>query len=206
VATPGRCLQRLTSRLLRQYRSILEAPNATVDLELLTHQKLEEARKAWGAGNSLCFADLRGTGECEMDRDRSRNSSVTGLLPDLLMLGEPLLAGQLRDLRRVLQGIKQRPEVGPQPIKIWRDSRGPRVAAARSAVPRDDDSVIPVSVEPAGCLLALLLSLYDDSMQGRISPERSVALPVGCILRKFACHMSALCRGYSRPAILRIFC
>jgi hypothetical protein len=31
-------------------------------------------------------------------------------------------------------------------------------------VPRDDDSTLPPSAEPAGCLQALLLALYEDSI------------------------------------------
>ncbi len=117
------------------------------------------------AGKAVCLCDVRGAGEGRSGSSRGRNSSATSISSSLLMLGDPQVAGQLRDLRCVWSWLRSRPEIDREHMHVWGDSRWPTVAAeADRVVPRDDDASVPPAAEPAACVLALLLSLYEDSV------------------------------------------
>ena len=78
---------------------------------------------------------------------------------------DPLLAGQLRDLRSVYHWLRAQEDLDSSQIRIWGDSRSAAVPPAQDRiVPRDDDESIPLAAEPSGCMLSLLLSLYEDSI------------------------------------------
>ncbi len=146
------------------------------------------------AGHAVCMCDMRGTGDSRSASNRGRTSSATSISSSLLMLGDPLIAGQLRDLRLVWAWLKSRSDVDATKIQVWGDSRGPTLSDATDrVVPRDDDSIVPRSAEPAACLLALLLSLYEDGihslcLSGGLTNFRSalepmqVRLPHDCVV------------------------
>lgn len=132
----------------------------------LLDRNAAEIAKLLNAGSAVCIADLRGTGESQRDPARGRSSASTSLSSSLLMLGDPLVAGQLRDARAVVQWLRTRSDVDGQQMSIWGESRSATATADQPRVaPRDDDAALPPSVEPAGCVTALLLVLFEDSMQ-----------------------------------------
>ncbi len=156
--------------------------------------KSREYAKLLAEGFAICIPDVRGTEDSRVSTSRGRSSSATSNSSSLLMLGDPLLAGQLRDLRVVFNWLKNRPDVDSRQIALWGDSRSPTATEGQSrAMPRDDDSALPPSVEPAGCLLALLLSLFESdinamclsggltSFASAMEPQQ-VRLPHDCVV------------------------
>ncbi|MGE3809768.1 MAG: alpha/beta hydrolase family protein, partial [Gemmataceae bacterium] len=129
---------------------------------------------------AVCLPDVRGTGETGLGKSRDYRSLATALSSSQLMLDEPLVAGQLRDLRGVLAWLRSRPDVDGKNISLWGDSLA-RVNAADTnfKIPHDGDAVMPPASEPLGGLLALLGSLYDVQVRavyirGGLAEFRSV--------------------------------
>ena len=159
---------------------------------LQLRQQAPELARLLAAGHAVCMCDLRGTNDGQAGRGRS--SAATSLSSSLLMLGDPLVAGQLRDLRTVWGWLRSQTEIDAQRMQVWGDSRAATVTAETDrVVPRDDDALVPPAAEPAACLLALLLSLYEDSVQslclsGGLSNFRSalgptqIRLPHDCVI------------------------
>ena len=155
-------------------------------------QQAPEIAGLLAAGHAVCICEVRGTSAGQAGRGRT--SAATSLSSNLLMLGDPLVAGQLRDLRTVWTWLRTQPEIDAQRMQVWGDSRSTTVTAETDrVVPRDDDALVPPAVEPAACLLALLVSLYEDSVQslclsGGLSNFRSalgptqIRLPHDCVL------------------------
>jgi hypothetical protein len=107
--------------------------------------------------------DVRGTGESEMGSGRGRTSAATAISSSQLMLGEPLVAGQLRDLRAVLAWLRTRDELDAGRLALWGDSLAPVNGPDTDFItPRDDDDGLPPSSEPLGGLLALLAALFEE--------------------------------------------
>ena len=145
-------------------------------------QQSSELARLIAAGHAVCLCDVRGSGDGQAARGRT--SAATSLSSSLLMLGDPLVAGQLRDLRSVWAWLRSQPEIDARRMQVWGDSRSATVTAeADRVVPRDDDTLVPPAAEPAACLLALLLSLVEDSVQslclsGGLSNFRSALAPI----------------------------
>lgn len=119
------------------------------------------------AGFAICLPDARGIGESSVGAGRGRNSPATDVSASLLMLRDPLIAGQLRDLRSVCRWLGAQVDIDSTRIWIWGDSRSATVPPAQvQVVPRDDDASVPPFAETSGCMLSLLLSLYEDSIAG----------------------------------------
>ncbi|MEQ1830915.1 MAG: hypothetical protein ABL921_33520, partial [Pirellula sp.] len=132
----------------------------------LIQRNANEYSRLIQAGFAICLPDLRGTGESRV-AGRGRNSSATAMSANLLMFNDPLMAGQLRDLRSVYRWLRTQEDLDSTQIRIWGDSRSATVAPTQDrVVPRDDDGSVPLAAEPAGCMLSLLLSLYEDSIVG----------------------------------------
>jgi hypothetical protein len=118
------------------------------------------------SGVAVCLPDVRGTGESSLGTGRGRNSTATALSSSLLMLGDPLVAGQLRDLRSVLAWLRQRNNLDAGRLALWGDSLAPvNPPGTNYNIPRDDDSELPLQSEPMGGLLALLTALFEDDVQ-----------------------------------------
>jgi len=131
----------------------------------LLQRNANEYARLIRAGFAICLPDLRGTGESRVGSGRGRSSSATDVSASLLMLNDPLLAGQFRDLRSVFHWLRTQEDLDSAQIRIWGDSRSAVVPPAQDRiVPRDDDESIPLAAEPSGCMLGLLLSLYEDSI------------------------------------------
>lgn len=169
----------------------------TVQTYGLTQQLKNHSRELsllLAAGKAVCLCDVRGTGTSHNGQGRGRTSAATSISSSLLMLGDPLVSGQLRDLRAVWGWLGNRPEIDTESMHVWGDSRGPALTAETDrVVPRDDDVSVPPAAEPTAGLLALLLSLYEDSVHslcltGSITNFTSalepvqVRLPHDCVL------------------------
>lgn len=118
------------------------------------------------AGVAVCLPDVRGTGETALGHDRGRTSSATSVSSSILMLGDTMVGGQLRDLRSVLSWLRSRDDLSGGSVVVWGDSfaaANPDEADFR--IPRDDDAALPGSSEPVGGVLALLAGLYEDSVR-----------------------------------------
>lgn len=140
----------------------------TVQTYGLTQQLKNQSRELallLAAGKAVCLCDVRGTGHGHNGQGRGRTSAATSISSSLLMLGDPMVAGQLRDLRAVWTWLGKRPEINTESMHVWGDSRCPALTAETDrVVPRDDDASVPPAAEPTAGLLALLLSLYEDSV------------------------------------------
>jgi dienelactone hydrolase len=138
---------------------------AQVGKAKLLKERGEEYAALLAKGIAVCLPDVRGTGETSLGSGRGRNSAATSYSSNLLMHGDPLLAGQLRDLRAVLAWLKNHESVnGRKPI-LWGDS----LAKANDrntnfSIPRDDDALLPPACEPMGGLLAILGLLYEEDV------------------------------------------
>jgi hypothetical protein len=81
------------------------------------------------------------------------------------MLGQPLLGGQLLDLRTAWRHVQRRDDVNLDEVTIAGCAgQMPLAADASFAYPRRIDDR-PRECEPTGALLALLLALYEDKAE-----------------------------------------
>jgi hypothetical protein len=117
-------------------------------------------------GAAVCLPDVRGTGETGLGGGRGRTSAATAYSSSLLMLGDTLVGGQLRDLRGVLAWLRGHEGVDGKRVAVWGESLA-RVNPPETKydVPRDDDAALPAQAEPAGGVLALLAGLYEDGVR-----------------------------------------
>jgi hypothetical protein len=120
-------------------------------------QRSAEIEELVSGGCAVCLADLRGTGVFAADRDRGPNSGTTSLNASLWMLGEreSLLAGQLSDLRAVVDLATHLKGSNIKSIYLWGDSFAkPLPADSEFKYPRRVDR--PAEPDTLGGLLALL--------------------------------------------------
>lgn len=115
-------------------------------------------------GCLVCLCDVRGTGETAADESREQFSSATDRAATALMVGDPLVAQQLRDARTAVAYLRSRNDVDATRIAAWGASFAPANAAETNfRVPRRIDGR-PRDVEPLGGVLAMLLGLYEDEI------------------------------------------
>ena len=120
--------------------------------------------KLMAAGIAVCLPDSRNTGELIGDHSRGRYSSATSRAATALMVGDPVVAQQLRDLRSTIGYMRERDDIDAHKIALWGESFAPlNLEHADFRVPRRIDSR-PHDVEPLGGLLALLTALYEDDV------------------------------------------
>ncbi|MCS6866797.1 MAG: acetylxylan esterase [Gemmataceae bacterium] len=116
------------------------------------------------AGIAVCLPDVRGTGETQPGSSAARSSTRTSIAQTNLILGQPVLGSQLRDLRTILRWLSRRPEIDGQTIAVWGEGTALRnEKTTKLAVPLDASN-FPHIAEPGAPLLALLAGLYEDSV------------------------------------------
>jgi len=116
-------------------------------------------------GLCVCLVDVRGTGETSTGGGRGRTSQDTDISSSILMLGKTLVGERLRDLRAVLQFLRNRPEIDERSLLIWGDALQEANPASRNLrMPRGLDSQ-PLGPEPLGGLLALLTGLFEPDLR-----------------------------------------
>src|SRR5262249_42218461 len=74
------------------------------------------------AGVTVCLADVRGTGETSPGSSAGRGSSRTTISQTNLILGQPVIALQLRDLRTVVRWLQARDGIDGKRVAVWGDS------------------------------------------------------------------------------------
>lgn len=115
-------------------------------------------------GAAVCLPDLRGTGETRSGDGRGQDSSATPLSATELMLGRTMLGARLRDLRGVIEYLRQRPELDAARVGVWGDALVPaNPQDAEFRVPRRIDGR-PRESEPLGAALALLAGVFDEQI------------------------------------------
>lgn len=113
------------------------------------------------SGVAVCLADVRGTGETRPGASADRGSARTSISQTNLILGQPVLGSQLRDLRTVLKWLRGRDAIDGNALAVWGDSFAKaNPPDVRLAVPLDVEG--PAVSEPGGPNLALLAGLFED--------------------------------------------
>jgi hypothetical protein len=149
------------------------------------------------AGVAVCLVDARGTGETRAGTSAERGSSRTSIAQTNLILGQPVLGSQLRDLRTVVRWLGTRDDLDGKKMGVWGDSfagrnskdinpsninpgfpAGANGKVFNPAVPHDA-AEFPSIGEPGAGLLADLLGVYEDSVRaivdrGGLSSYRSI--------------------------------
>ncbi|MBN9120358.1 MAG: acetylxylan esterase [Planctomycetes bacterium] len=116
-------------------------------------------------GVAVCLADVRGTGETRSANSADRGSSRTSVSQTNLILGQPVLGAQLRDLRAVIRWLAGRKGIDGKRIGVWGDSlAGLNKKDDKLAVPLDAN--LPHIAEPGGGSLALLAALFEENVRG----------------------------------------
>jgi hypothetical protein len=117
------------------------------------------------AGVIVCLIDVRGTGETAAgDGSAERTSSRTSVSQTNLILGQPVIGSQLRDLRTVIRWLQNRENVDPGKLAVWGDSFAKtNPDDGRFAVPLDAPD-LPRYGEPGGALLAALAKLAEPGV------------------------------------------
>ncbi len=116
------------------------------------------------AGVAVCLVDVRGTGETRPGTSADRGSSRTSVSQQSLILGQPMLGAQLRDLRTVLKWLAARDGIDGKRLAVWGDSFA-------KVNPKDTVVAVPLEVEgpaisePGGANLALLAGLYETNVK-----------------------------------------
>ena len=88
-------------------------------------ERSEPIAKLLSAGIAVCLPDVRDTGETAGDDSRGQYSSSTDRAATALMLNDPLIAGQIRDVRAVLAALRRREDIDGQRIALWGESFAP---------------------------------------------------------------------------------
>lgn len=128
-------------------------------------ERAETIAKLLDAGIAVCLPDVRDTGELTGDDSHGQYSSSTDRAATALMLNDPLIAGQIRDVRAVLAALRRREEIDSKRIALWGDSFAPINSTDTNfrAPRRIEDR--PHDVEPLGGMLALFTPLYEPEIK-----------------------------------------
>ena len=115
------------------------------------------------AGVAVCLVDVRGTGEIKPGSSADRGSSRTSVSQTNLILGQPVIGSQLRDLRTVIRWLQTREGIDGKKIALWGDSFAKvNPPDVKLAAPLDVEG--PAISEPAGDHLALLAGLFEPDV------------------------------------------
>ena len=113
----------------------------------------------------VVLAEVRGTGASSPGSDRGQQGSATAYSATQLMLGPPMITGQLRDLRAVWQHIgRGMLDRKIDDATVFGDSGfSPLAGDTPFAHPRRIDGR-PRECEPTGALLSALLALFEEDL------------------------------------------
>jgi hypothetical protein len=117
------------------------------------------------SGQQVILVEVRGAGASRPGNDRGPQSRLTALSATSLMLGDPLLAGQLRDVRSVWRRVKAQNNTSRCELEVLGDS-------SVTPLPADADFAHPHRVagrppecQPMAPLVALLFALLEDDVR-----------------------------------------
>ena len=133
------------------------------------------------AGVAVCLVDVRGTGETQPGTSAGRGSSRTSVSQTNLILGQPVLGAQLRDLRTVLRWVRTRDGIDATRMAVWGDSfAGTNAADAKFAVPQDADPTATFS-EPNAGAIAGFAGVFEEVAviytRGQLAPQTLFTSP-----------------------------
>jgi cephalosporin-C deacetylase-like acetyl esterase len=128
---------------------------------------LKERRAAidalFDAGIAVCLVDVRGTGELKPGAGADRGSARTSVSQTNLILGQPVIGSQLKDLRTVIRWLHSREGIDGKRLAVWGDSFAKvNPPDVRLAVPLDVEG--PAISEPVGDHLALLVGRFEENV------------------------------------------
>ncbi len=129
-------------------------------------ERAEEIEAFLKAGVAVCLVDVRGTGETKAGASAERGSTRTSISQTHLILGQPLLGAQLRDLRTVLAWLRMSETIDGQHIGLWGDSFAPANADELAMMHPFDAPELPRVAEPNGAALAVLAGLFEENIAG----------------------------------------
>jgi hypothetical protein len=128
-------------------------------------QRAKDIAELLQAGHAICLVDVRGTGETSPGGSRDRGGPIASISSSQWMLGQPLLGGRLRDLRGLLQYLRQRSDIDSKRIALWGESfTVPNAADANLVVPHGIEGR-PAPAEPLGGLLTLLTAFLEEDIR-----------------------------------------
>ena len=150
-------------------------------------------------GVAVYLPDIRGAGETSPGSPREYQSAATSISATELMLGQTLLGSQLRDVRSVLQYLRERSELDTQRMALWGDSFASTNSTDFSD-PLIGEGESPHQSEPFGGLLVLLGALYEEciraiAVRGMIAGYQSVLRDRFCYVPYDAIVPGALTAG-----------
>jgi dienelactone hydrolase len=126
-------------------------------------RRCDELGEKLAAGWIIVIAEVRGTGISGSGSEGGPQSRLTAHSATCLMLGQPLIAGQLRDLRAVWRHVQRASRVSASELAIFGDSSAaPLTADASFAHPHRVGSR-PAETQPNGALLAVLFGLFENA-------------------------------------------
>ena len=115
------------------------------------------------AGIAVTLVDVRGTGETQAGKPAERASGRTSISQTNLILGQPVLGSQLRDLRTVVRWLPTRDGIDGKKIAVWGETtREHNSPGIKVAVPLDHDE--RETSEPNGANLALLAGMFEEGV------------------------------------------
>jgi dienelactone hydrolase len=115
------------------------------------------------AGCAVCLVDVRGFGETGVGGSHGPRSIGTTLSCRDQVLGQTLLGSRVRDLRSVVQFLRERRDLDEK-ISLWGDSlAAPNPPERSEVVPHGIDNP-NVEAEPSSGLLVLLTALFEDTV------------------------------------------
>ncbi len=124
--------------------------------------RADEIARLLKAGIAVCLPDVRNTSALAGDDSRGRYSAATSRAATALMVGDPILAQQLRDVRTIIAHLRHGDWGKVDRIALWGDSFAElNKPDANFRVPRRIDGR-PHQVEPLGGTLAMLAALFED--------------------------------------------
>ncbi len=179
-------------RLRRDARSVLIVV-ADDGIAGVLQRHSEKIASKLAAGWIVAVVEVRGTGDSGGGADRGPQGRLTSQSATALMLGQPLIGTQLRDLRAAYRHVRGRTNSMAREVAILGDSGAEVLAAdAPFKFPHRVERR-PATLQPTGALLALLLALFEDEVSSveahlglvsyqSVSDSPFVQVPLDCVV------------------------
>ncbi len=132
----------------------------------LKKERLPMIQSLLGQKIAVCLVEMRGIGDGRHGEVyRGRLSPSAGVTTTSLMLGESLLSSRVRDLRTVIDHLRNRKEIDENRIGLWADSlAAPNPHGKKLAVPLDATHY-PERGEPLAGVATLFAALYEPDIR-----------------------------------------
>jgi len=125
----------------------------------------DQAAQALRSGKGLAIVELRGMGRGRVGEGRDRTSGSTAVAASELMLSEPRVVAQLRELRGVIELLRKSRYIQSEAIELWSDSGTDARDPNQSLKAPHGVGNRPRSWNPAPALLVRMASVLDEHLQ-----------------------------------------